>query len=244
MKFTINELEKRYGRKTVLGNVTYTFRTGRVYGIYGAAKSGKTTLLDCIRGCRSFKYGELDLIDEENPDVTFEYSAVGMVHDAPVLPEFMTAYEFIKFFLDVHANELEDILPIDTYFDAVGIGMDERYCLIRDLNPEIAYLVQILCFLILPTPVILVENPRAVADEAQLGLRSLLSRLARESIVIVVSDDEKWIDFLCEEKALLLEGYLRGPSAYVESPEDDEEAYAELEKYMKADAQDEVESDD
>lgn len=233
MKFTINELEKRYGRKTVLGNVTYTFRDGRVYGIYGAPKTGKTTLMDCIRGRRAFKYGELDLVDEENPDRVFEFSDVGMVHDAPVLPEFMTAYEFVKFFLEVHGDELSDILPIDTYFDSVGIGMDERYCLIRDLNPETAYLVQLLCFLILPTAVILVENPRASVEEAQLQLRSLLSRLARKSIVIVVSDDEDWVDFLCEEKAFLADGYLYGPSAYVEKPDVEDE-----------DVEDEVETDD
>lgn len=233
MKFTINELEKRYGRKTVLGNVTYTFREGRVYGIHGGPKTGKSTLMDCIRGRRAFKYGELDLIDEENPDRVFEFSDVGMVHDAQVLPEFLTAYEFVKFFLEVHEDELSDMLPIDTYFDSVGIGMDERYCLIRDLNPETAYLVQLLCFLILPTAVILVENPRASTEEAQLQLRSLLSRLARRSIVIVVSDDEDWIDFLCEEKAFLADGFLYGPSAYVEKQEIDDE-----------DVEDEVEADD
>lgn len=223
MKFTINELEKRYGRKTVLGNITYTFRQGRVYGIYGTKGTGKSTLMDCIRGRKAFKYGELDLIDEENPDRIFEYSDVGMVHDAPVLPEFITAYEFVKFFLELHEGEISDMLPIDTYFDSVGIGMDERYCLIRDLNPQTAYLVQLLCFLILPTAVILVENPKAVEEESQLALRALLSRLARKSIVIVVSDDEDWIDFLCEEKAFLADGYLYGPSAYVEKIEDDED---------------------
>lgn len=223
MKFTINELEKRYGRKTVLGNITYTFRTGRVYGIYGAPKSGKTTLMDCIRGRKPFKYGELDLIDEDDPDRIFEYSDVGMVHDAPVLPEFMTPYEFVKFFIEVHEKQIEDMRPIDTYFDSVGIGMDERYCLIHDLNPETAYLLQLLCFLIYPTPVILVENPKAVAKDAQLELRSLLSRLARKSIVIVVSDDENWVDFLCEEKTFLADGLLYGPSAYVEVNEDEED---------------------
>lgn len=216
MKFIINELEKRYGRKTVLGNITYTFQEGQVYGIYGAPKSGRTTLIDCIRGHVPFKYGTVDLLEEEDPERTFEWSDVGMVHDKPVLPEFMTAYEFIKFFLEVHENQVENMLPIDTYFDSVGIGMDERYCLIKDLNPDTAYIVQILCFMIYPTKVILVDNPKPLSEDVQREMKSFLAKLARKSVVIVFSSDEELIDYFCDEKAILTDGFLYGTSAYVE----------------------------
>lgn len=217
MKFIINELEKRFGRKIVLSNITYTFESGKVYGIYGAEKSGKTTLIDCIRGHLPFKYGTVDIEDGEDEDKVFEMKDVGMIHAAPVLPEFMTAYEFIRFFLDINEDKVHEMLPIDTYFDSVGIGMDERYRLIRDLNPDTAYIVQLLCFAILPTKVIIAENPKVSSDEVRREMKMFLSKLSRDSVVIVVSDDEELVDFYCDEKAVLKDGVLYGPSAFVDN---------------------------
>lgn len=218
MKFVIRKLEKRYGRKTVLANVSYTFENGRVYGIYGAKKSGRSTLVDCIRGRLPYKYGSMFIVEDEK--CILEAADVGMVHAMPVLPEFVTPYEFVKFFLDIHSDQVKNILPIDTYFDLVNIGMEERYRLIGELPAEIAYIIQLLCFMILPTKIILVEKPKAASEDVMKEMKSLLRKLAHESVVMVFSDEEQIVEFFCDEKAILSEGFLYGPSAYAEEDED------------------------
>ncbi len=42
--------KKNLKKKTVLNDISYTFETGKIYGIYGINGSGKTMLLRIISG--------------------------------------------------------------------------------------------------------------------------------------------------------------------------------------------------
>lgn len=232
MKFIIYELEKRFGRKIILSNITYTFESGRVYGIYGEENSGKTVLFDCIRGHIPFKYGTLVYEDDKDDEYVYSTMDAALIHNTPVLPEFMTAFEFIKFFMEINEKRLEgDILPIDTYFDMVGIGIDERYCLIKDLSKDICYKIQIMCLMIMPAKVVLAECPDIESEENKKQIKTFFSILARNSIVIVSGSDEKQIDYYCDEKAVLTDGVLQGRSAYAEGYGNDDD-FDGLDGYM------------
>lgn len=46
----IHELTKKYGKDTVLNNISIDFEGGHIYGLVGANGCGKTTLMRCICG--------------------------------------------------------------------------------------------------------------------------------------------------------------------------------------------------
>lgn len=48
MKLKIINLQKNFESKEVLKDITFTFETGKIYGLLGKNGAGKTTLFNCI----------------------------------------------------------------------------------------------------------------------------------------------------------------------------------------------------
>ena len=46
----LEHISKKFKKKTILNDISYTFETGKIYGIYGINGSGKTMLLRIISG--------------------------------------------------------------------------------------------------------------------------------------------------------------------------------------------------
>ena len=46
----LEHISKKFKKKTVLNDISYTFESGKIYGIYGINGSGKTMLLRIISG--------------------------------------------------------------------------------------------------------------------------------------------------------------------------------------------------
>ena len=42
-------------------------------------------------------------------------SDIGYAYSLPILPEFMTGYEFIQFYMDINEQRLEKTINIDDY---------------------------------------------------------------------------------------------------------------------------------
>ncbi len=61
MEFAVQELRKKYGRKTVLNGVSFSTKKGECIGILGKNGCGKSTLLSVIAGVTSPDGGEMFL---------------------------------------------------------------------------------------------------------------------------------------------------------------------------------------
>lgn len=97
-RLLIGHLRKAYGQQTVLAGASMIFEEGRIYSILGRNGAGKTTLFNCIHGDLPYEAGEIALLDGEAAH-PLQFEEVGMVSASPVLPEYLTGYEFIHFFL-------------------------------------------------------------------------------------------------------------------------------------------------
>lgn len=51
---------------------------------------------------------------------------VGYVYSTPILPDFLTGYEFIRFFMDLHEGNVPVGKTIDDYFDMDKIDVHDR----------------------------------------------------------------------------------------------------------------------
>ena len=68
MKLTIEKINKKFSKKIVLNNVSFTVSTGEIVALVGRNGSGKTTLLKILSGIYSQDSGEIGIegIDNKN----------------------------------------------------------------------------------------------------------------------------------------------------------------------------------
>ena len=68
MKLTIEKINKKFSKKIVLNNVSFTVSTGEIVALVGRNGSGKTTLLKILSGIYSKDSGEIGIegIDNKN----------------------------------------------------------------------------------------------------------------------------------------------------------------------------------
>ncbi len=91
-KIEIRNLTVKYGRKTVLNDVSMSIPENSIFAIIGPAKSGKTVLLKCINRTIEFDAGAsvrgsilIDGVDTRRvPDVYELRRSIGMVFPLPV----------------------------------------------------------------------------------------------------------------------------------------------------------------
>lgn len=207
MKFTINNLVKSYGSKEVLKGIDFTFEEGKIYGLLGRNGSGKTTLFNCINRDIEYNSGEF-YFDVDGKRKNLSPEDIGYVVSAPVVPEFMTGREFLKFFIEVH-EELTDVKPLDEYFDYMKIAEDDRDRLLRDYSHGTKNKMQMLLNIIARPPLMLLDEPLTTLDVVVAEEMKNVFRQQKEGRITIFSTHllDVAVD-LCDEIVLLNHGKL------------------------------------
>lgn len=224
MKLVLEDIKKNYDEKQVLKGASFTFEKGKIYGLLGRNGAGKTTLFNCISGELEQDAGNIKLINEENIEGEIEYSKVGYVFSEPVLPEFLTGYEFLKFYIDINKDKIEELLTIDEYFNIIDIAEEDRYRLIKGYSHGMKNKIQMLCFLITRPAIILLDEPLTSFDVVvALEIKNLLKRIKNDHIIIFSTHILQLATDLCDEIVVLNNGILEEvESDALKSPEFEE----------------------
>ena len=69
MKLTIEKINKKFSKKIVLNNVSFTVSTGEIIALIGRNGSGKTTLLKILSGIYSQDSGEIGIEGVDNKNI-------------------------------------------------------------------------------------------------------------------------------------------------------------------------------
>ena len=69
MKLTIDNINKKFSKKIVLNNVSFTVSTGEIVALIGRNGSGKTTLLKILSGIYSQDSGEIGIEGVDNKNI-------------------------------------------------------------------------------------------------------------------------------------------------------------------------------
>ncbi|WP_199825314.1 ABC transporter ATP-binding protein [Gorillibacterium timonense] len=229
LKLVIEQLEKSFGDKRVLDRVDYTFEQGRIYGLLGRNGAGKTTLFNCLSGEQQAEAGGARIIGLPDEQVRPEgasgeepYSRssplspedVGYVFSQPILPEFLTGYEFVKFYREIHPQAQGSGQSPDDYLDLVRLTREDRHRLIKDYSHGMKNKIQILCFLIAKPPVILLDEPLTSFDVVVAHeIKQLLLEMKRDHIILFSTHILQLAAELCDEVVLLHKGKLEPISA-------------------------------
>ena len=210
MKLIVNEIEKKFEEKEVLKGVSFTFEKGKIYGLLGRNGAGKTTLFNCISHEIDFDGGSVSLEENgENRPVNFDM--MGYAFSTPVLPEFLTGYEFIKFFLDIHKGKIENPLTVEEYAQMVGLDLPDLDRLLKGYSHGMKNKMQMLCLLISKPPIILLDEPLTSLDVvAAHEMKELLLAMKKDHIIILSTHILQLAQDLCDEIVLLHQGKLSG----------------------------------
>lgn len=208
MRFSIEHISKKFDTKEVLRDASFSFEAGKIYGLLGRNGAGKTTLFNCINGDISADSGSFHLLtDTDSRSLTPD--DIGYVLSTPTVPEFLTGREFLKFFVDIHSEKIQDLKPLDVYFDYMGIDRTDRDKLLKDYSHGMKNKMQMLINFIAQPNVLLLDEPLTsldvvVAEE----MKQLLRDFKGNKITILSTHIMDLALDLCDEIVLLSHGVL------------------------------------
>lgn len=207
MHLQINNLTKRYGKKTALDNFSYDFTDG-IYGLLGPNGAGKSTLMKMITNNLKPTSGEIIADGKNAAQSGGEYRKLlgFMPQQQSVYPDF-TLTRFLYYMAGLKGLSKKEAEPqINSLIERVNLtgyakaklggfsgGMRQRALLAQALlgNPKI----------------VILDEPTAGLDpKERISLRNLIAETAFDKIVIIATHVVPDIEFIAKEVLLLSSG--------------------------------------
>ena len=208
MNFVIEDLSKHFDRKEVLRDISFSFESGKIYGLLGRNGAGKTTLFNCVN--RDLKCdGGAFWLEEDGKRREVKSGDIGYVLSTPPVPEFLTGREFLKFFLEINEKSIVNPRSADEYFEDISIEPEDRDKLLKDYSHGMKNKMQMLVNMIARPAVLLLDEPLTsldvvVAEE----VKQLLRSLKQDRVTIFSTHIMDLALDLCDEIVLLSHGEL------------------------------------
>lgn len=208
MELILENIVKSFDNNEVLSDINFSFKQGEIYALLGRNGAGKTTLFNILAEEIDRDLGKVYLSFEgERRELTTD--DLSYMYSDPVLPEFLTGYEFIKFFMDINKDRLEGSNTIDDYFNIIKINEADRHKLIKAYSQGMKNKLQMLMFVITKPSVILLDEPLTSLDVVvALEIKRLLRDMRKDHIIIFSTHILQLAQDLCDEIVILNDGVL------------------------------------
>lgn len=199
MELKITNLNKSYGEKKVLENVEFTFEEGKIYGLLGRNGAGKTTFFNALNSDIEVD-SALFYLDNKPLDT----KDIGYVTSTPIVPEFLTGKEFLKFYIDINKDKIKAKKSLEEYFDLVKINKKDQNILLKEYSQGMKNKIQILINIITNPKIILLDEPLTSLDiVVQQDMKNLLKSLKKDHIIIFSTHILELATDLCDEIVIL-----------------------------------------
>lgn len=208
MRLKVEGLSKSFDSKIVLKDINFEFEKGKIYGLLGKNGAGKTTLFNCLSEGLEPDSGDAVLINDNDISKLTSHD-IGYVFSSVILPDFLTGYEFIKFYMDVNKDKISNRLNINDYFSIVKLSEEDRHKLIKDYSHGMKNKIQMLLVIILKPSVILLDEPLTSLDVVvALEIKKILLQMRQDHIIIFSTHILQLATDLCDEVVVLNKGEL------------------------------------
>lgn len=223
MQLVIENIKKSFGKKEVLKGISFTFDQGHIYGLLGRNGSGKTTLFSIISDVLIKDGGRFFLLDGQK-EMELEPADVFFMIAEPTLPSFLTGRELIEFYIEINEKRIKDLKTVDEYFDQIAFEKEDRDRLIQGYSTGMKNKLQMMMFMILRPPVILMDEPLTSLDVVvQLEIKKLIRSIRKDHIILFSTHILQLAEDLCDKIVLLHEGKLHFMDDKLMEDEDFEE---------------------
>lgn len=208
MNITIRHLDKYYGRKQALSDVTMTIPKG-MFGLLGRNGAGKTTLMKILATLSKKQSGTVEICGIPVENAAEIRRITGYLPQEFNMYPGMSVYEamdYLGVLSGLSKQERRKRIPV--LFERVNL-QDDRKKKVKALSGGMKRRLGIAQAVIHDPKVLIVDEPTAGLDpEERVRFRNLLSEIVEERIVILSTHITGDIEASCEEIAVLEEGKL------------------------------------
>ena len=208
MKLIVEQIEKHFDKKMVLDKASFTFEKGKIYGLLGRNGAGKTTFFNCINEDLDIDGGHF-YIEENDTKRMIVSDDIGYVLSTPIVPEFLTGREFVKFFMEINKDRISGNKSVDSYLDFMKIDIEDRDKLMKEYSHGMKNKLQMLVNFIAEPSILLLDEPLTsfdvvIAEE----MKNMLRSIKHDHIIIFSTHIMELALGLCDEIVILNNGTL------------------------------------
>lgn len=197
----INHLSKRFGRKQVLQDLTFSVPKGNVVGFVGENGAGKTTTMKAILGLLPIDEGEIIVCGEPVQFGSAKTNRwIGYLPDVPQFYSFMTAVEYLTFCGKIQPNQ-ESFQPQRVMEVLALVGLEASKQKIAGFSRGMKQRLGLAQALINRPAILICDEPTSALDP--LGRKAFLDVLAKikeETTVLfsshILADVEQLSDYI------------------------------------------------
>lgn len=201
----LQNVTKRIKENTVLDNVSYTFRSGFVYGLYGQNGSGKTMLLRAISGLINLDSGSIFIDGEKLHDkIEFPPETGIVIENMELLPE-CSAKRNLQMLAKI--KNIADEKDISFSLERVGLDPDSDKK-VKKFSLGMKQRLNIAQAIFENQKIILLDEPTNALDEdaVQLIYKIIREEKSRGATIIVATHHKEDLKEVCDVILKIAEG--------------------------------------
>ncbi|MHA8137576.1 ABC transporter ATP-binding protein [Lactobacillaceae bacterium Scapto_B20] len=195
----VTNLNKHYGKKQVLHNVSFAIPAGHILGLIGPNGAGKSTIMKTIVGLTNADAGQIEIDGKQLTNGNRKaLASVGTMIETPALYDNLTGIEHLKLYNEgsTTADEIKSIMA-ETQIDQFADQKAKKYSL--GMRQRLGIAITLLNH---PKLLILDEPMNGLDPQSTHDLRDLLLKLANRGISILISSH------LLDELARIADSYV------------------------------------
>ena len=209
MELSIEELNKRFGTKSAVSNISVTLQPG-VYGLLGANGAGKTTLMRMVCNILKPTSGRILYDGEDINRLEDNYrNLLGYLpQDFGYYPDF-TAKEYLEFIAAVKGLEGKKAKKnVAQVLETVNLS-DVAAKKIRTFSGGMKQRLGIAQAVINNPKILVLDEPTAGLDpKERMRFRNLIAELAKDKIVILSTHIVSDVDYIADDILMMKGGCL------------------------------------
>ena len=201
----LQNVTKRIKENTVLDNVSYTFKSGFVYGLYGQNGSGKTMLLRAISGLINLDSGSIFIDGEKLHDkIEFPPETGIVIENMELLPE-CSAKRNLHMLAKI--KNIADEKDIIFSLERVGLDPDSDKK-VKKFSLGMKQRLNIAQAIFENQKIILLDEPTNALDEdaVQLIYKIIREEKSRGATIIVATHHKEDLKEVCDVILKIAEG--------------------------------------
>lgn len=201
----LQNVTKRIKENTVLDNVSYTFKSGFVYGLYGQNGSGKTMLLRAISGLINLDSGSIFIDGEKLHDkIEFPPKTGIVIENMELLPE-CSAKRNLQMLAKI--KNIADEKDIIFSLERVGLDPDSDKK-VKKFSLGMKQRLNIAQAIFENQKIILLDEPTNALDEeaVQLIYKIIREEKSRGATIIVATHHKEDLKEVCDVILKIAEG--------------------------------------
>lgn len=201
----LQNVTKRIKENTVLDNVSYTFKSGFVYGLYGQNGSGKTMLLRAISGLINLDSGSIFIDGEKLHDkIEFPPETGIVIENMELLPE-CSAKRNLQMLAKI--KNIADEKDIIFSLERVGLDPDSDKK-VKQFSLGMKQRLNIAQAIFENQKIILLDEPTNALDEeaVQLIYKIIREEKSRGATIIVATHHKEDLKEVCDVILKIAEG--------------------------------------